>query len=237
MKQPQDTMPIALRLLDWLIRLVGLVFAAAIGSIAGYMVIGGIGGMLGQLFGFDWFARASPAWGWSIGALIGVSCGVPKLSKPVFKPVDKVKTKNVGKTGRSKQNVHLIRREDLYFHFPGFKKLFKTIGISVLVGLVIGLMTSLYLALILVSVTTSPFVPDGWRPVESVSDMSDHDSGIQSSTTTDDGFGRSFTHPLLGPIILWTTGILVLCGLIAGLCIAFFVAGSGSLDSGFNDSN
>ena len=65
-------------------------------------------------------------------------------------------------------------------------------------------------------------MPLGWRPgTQPLVDV-DEDLIHERHRRNSDGVGTSFTHPLLGPIFMTSTGSFLALGLIAGVVTAFF---------------
>lgn len=102
---------------------------------------------------------------------------------------------------------------------PSVRQFFFATGFLGFAGLFIGAMLGVSLCMILISVTTSPFVPDSWRPkIEQVRKS----SSTSMSTSHSNQGGTSFQHPLLGPIMIWSISGLTGVGLITGGFLSFF---------------
>lgn len=102
---------------------------------------------------------------------------------------------------------------------PSVRQFFFATGFLGFVGVFVGAMLGVSLCMVLISVTTSPFVPDSWRPkVEQVQKR----PGTSMSTSHSNQGGTSFQHPLLGPIMIWSISGLTGVGLITGGFLSFF---------------
>lgn len=114
---------------------------------------------------------------------------------------------------------------------PSVAELLKTTSLLTLVGGGLGIMTSAYLAIVLISVTTSPFVPHSWRP-GTAAYVAEEDDRVGSrrrhESSSGVGAGTSFYHPLLGPIIGYTVVPMLALGFVAGIGFSFFPDASDS---------
>lgn len=198
----------------------------AFGSVIGYMIVGGLIGTLGMLAGMESVVRYAPPVGWIAGAIVGLSNAIGSWKKLANRrPTRRDDSPPVIKDSPAEGSV--TQRTGPQFKIPAFGELAKSVGVTTLFGLVGGLLTSAFLAMILICVTTSPFVPDSWRPGTSAGEVrTAQDRAIhgQNRRRAEEGarVGTTFTHPLLAPIFLWSTGSLVVIGLFAGIGSAFF---------------
>lgn len=103
---------------------------------------------------------------------------------------------------------------------PSLRQFFFATGFLAFVGVFTGVMLGVWLCLILISVTTSPFVPNSWRPkVEQIEKK--HGASISTADSHREG-GTSFQHPLLGPIMIWSVLGMTSLGLVTGGFLSFF---------------
>lgn len=103
---------------------------------------------------------------------------------------------------------------------PSFRQFIFATGFLAFVGVLTGVMLGISLCLILISVTTSPFVPNSWRPkIEQIE--KNHGGSISTANSHREG-GTSFQHPLLGPIMMWSVLGMTSVGLVTGGFLSFF---------------
>jgi len=196
-----------------------LMSTVALCSIAGYMVVGGIVGMIGLALKADVVVKYAPPVGWLLGAIVGLANEIPRMSKSPSKS-HALKTDNGKEASRATPKLSLGPK----LGWPTLTDFGKSLGVCSLFGILAGLISSLFLSLLLISATTSPFVPDSWRPgTQSLVDPEEHLWHKQRRRRRDGiGTSTSFTHPLLGPIFLTATGSCVALGILAGVVTAFF---------------
>lgn len=225
--------PKYLYLLDVAWRVFGLIAAVAMGSVAGYMIVGGLIGMLGLLLDIDGLVRYSPSVGWIAGAVVGFGNSVfrPQASSKKNRPQSDGPLSDT--PGSMDEDSVEANGEPMRLRIPTIAQLVKSVVVSMLFGLIGGLITSVFLSLVLISVTTSPFAPQSWRPGTSATSNDRHRTAEMPANQRprQDGakVGTTFTHPLLAPICLWSTGSLVSVGLLAGIGTAFFTGNEDSI--------
>lgn len=217
----------------------GITFVA-LGSVIGYMVVGGLVGTVGLLAGMDPVERYAPSAGWIAGAIVGLGNAIGNWRKPAKKRWAN-KDDSPPDINDSSADNKVTERAGSRFKTPTLGELAKSVGVTTLFGLVGGLLTSTFLALILICVTTSPFVPNSWRPGTSAGeDRTAQNRAIhgQNRRHADEGarVGTTFTHPLLAPIFLWSTASLVITGLLAGIWSAFFAGNEDTMTFRASDS-
>lgn len=194
-----------------------LVSTVAICTIAGYMVVGGIVGNISMMLGAKTIAQMAVGSGWILGGIVGVANEIPRIRRS-WLASDEIEDETTDQKKTSRIPNYSIGP----FRLPGISGFLKSVGICAVIGNVLGLMLSVFLSLVLISVTTSPFVPDSWRPgtrpLNETLDARQHDLDRRNR----DGVGISFTHPLLEPIFLYSVSSLAVLGVVAGGVTAFF---------------
>ncbi len=172
MNKQNQSEPWPLVLLLWIGRALVVVFSVAMLSIVGYALLGGIVGTIGMMLHWDWLANSAPRIGWLAGAVAGLVSGIGKFGRS-FSPrrggsaqqdtaqdtaQDTEREPGVSATGSSSL---VVKRQWVR---PSVGELLKTTSVLTLIGGGLGMMLSVYLGIVLISVTTCPFVPQDWRP-------------------------------------------------------------------------
>ena len=204
---------------------VQILLTISMATIAGYMVIGGIGGSILMMCGVKQIVPYAPAVGWILGAILGVGNEVHRLRKEARKKaktaagsVTDVSTTDVSTTdGTSAAST----TGGYTFRVPPVGEFFKCLGFGSVFGVIIGVGIGMLLSVVLISVTTSPFVPASWRPQTAAPDREDR-SRDRRTRTRRDGVGTEFRHPLLGSIFGWSCGSCIVLGFVGGGVGAFF---------------
>jgi hypothetical protein len=93
-------------------------------------------------------------------------------------------------------------------HIPSIGQLLKSLGFGSLFGGIAGLATTVFLSVLLISVSTSPFVPKAWRPQTQAPDKEELDRESKAGRQRV-GVRTNFKHPLLMPIALYSTESLI----------------------------
>ncbi len=222
--------------IDWFdiaFRLVRLFFTFALATVAGYAVLGGLLGFALLFAGAKSWIPYAGGLGWCLGGLvaIGNECSDwfrdAKREKwlrdtdedSTEEPIDSKKESRFGKTDWNTANHE--------FRMPSIGGFLKSFSIGGLVGAVLGLFVSVAISLVLFSVVTCPLAPQAWRPTPSANHghaSKRHRTSTQrrSSSRTKVRASSSFTHPLLGPIVMGSVGTVAVLGFIAGGTLCFF---------------
>jgi hypothetical protein len=96
----------------------------------------------------------------------------------------------------------------LVLHLPSIGQLLKSLGFGSLFGDIAGVATTVFLSVLLISVSTSPFVPKAWRPQTQAPDKEELDRESKAGRQRDRA-STNFKHPLLMLIALYSTGSLI----------------------------
>lgn len=183
-------------------------FTIALATIAGYMLIGGLGGTILLMVGAPKAAPIAVSIGWLLGGIFGIGGEVERLRR----------------SRNRKATIESATVDENYgmrFRLPSIGQFFKTFGFGGLLGGVVGVAASILLSVLLISITTSPFVPNSWRPKTHAPVIREHELDSARSHRRD-GATTGFNHPLLGPIFIYSTGPLFALGLLGGAGLAFF---------------
>lgn len=215
MSKPRES-EIVVTLLTVVFEVGQLILTISMGSIAGYMVIGGFVGMGLMLAGAKNLIPWATSIGWGLGAIAGGGTQIAqwRRGKGKKKPF-RTNMRGKADSGRKAQPSEF---KSMVFRIPSLGGWLKSIALGGFFGGIGGVAASLFLTVILISVTTSPFVPTSWRPeTHAPEDDDDH-----VRTRRRDGVSTSFTHPLLSPLWLYTFGSLATIGLVGGAVFGFF---------------
>lgn len=139
----------------------------------------------------------------------------------VHNPSSKSNGESTAQRNQSKTHSHLKKYGSWKDRrAPSFRQFIFATGFLAFVGVLTGVMLGISLCLTLISVTTSPFVPDSWRPrIEQIE--KNHGGSISTANSHREG-GTSFQHPLLGPIMTWSILGMTSAGLVTGGFLSFF---------------
>lgn len=178
-----------------------LVLTVAVGTIAGTMIVGGLLGTLASLAGLDQVVGYAAPVGWVLGGVIGF-----------FSERSLWRRKSSADSQSKSSNSEPVRYR---FKIPSPKDGLSYAGFGASFGLIFGIAGTVFLFVMLISVTTSPFVPDQWRPTTSAPDPEDLDRDERLGRRRD-GLRTNFQHPLMWPIAYYTTTSFVVLGMIGG---------------------
>ena len=206
------------RLLLTLVSVLQFLGTVALATIAGYMVIGGIGGVVAIMAGAEQFAKYLPAAGWFLGGIFGLGSEFERRRRSKQK---KAATTVAVDNRDAAESPEADRQYALRFRKPSIGQLLKSLGFGCFFGGIAGLATTVFLSVLLMSVTTSPFVPNSWRPQTQAPDREELARERRAGRQRD-GVRTNFEHPLLMPIALYSTGSLIALGLVGGIAMAFF---------------
>ncbi|MEM7474646.1 MAG: hypothetical protein AAF483_06600 [Planctomycetota bacterium] len=218
MSKPNSATNSALAVLFSLIPICQFVGTVAMATIAGYMVIGGIGGTIALMAGWKSWAGFFPAGGWILGAIFGIGSEIGRLRR-------------AGKNQYNASASHSDSDEELenpdhdskklYFRMPPLTELLKGAGFGAFFGAILGIITTLFLAILLISVTTSPFVPNTWRATTSAPTQEELRRD-REARRKGDGVSSNFKHPLLLPIAKYSMLSMLSVGVLGGITLSFF---------------
>lgn len=199
---------------------VQILLTVSMATIAGYMVFGGIGGSILMMCGAKEIVPHAPAVGWILGAVLGIGNEVHRLRKAAGKKA-KTAAGSVTDISTTDDTSAASTTGRYTFRAPPIGEFFKCLGFGSVFGVIIGVGVGMLLSVVLISVTTSPFVPASWRPQTSAPDREDR-ARDRRTRTRRDGVGTEFRHPLLGPVFGWSCGACFVLGIVGGGVGAFF---------------
>jgi hypothetical protein len=194
---------------------------AALATIAGYMVIGGIGGTVAVMAGAEQVAAYLPAVGWILGGIFGIGSEFERRRRSKRKKAAKTVSVDDGDAPKVTGAGQADNEYALRFRKPSIGQLFKSLGFGCFFGGIAGLATTVFLSVLLISLTTSPFVPNSWRPQTQAPDREELARERRVGRQRD-GVRTNFKHPLLMPLAVYSTGSLIALGLVGGVAMAFF---------------
>ncbi|MDG1894382.1 MAG: hypothetical protein P8J37_05710 [Fuerstiella sp.] len=204
-----------------LVSIVQFLGTVALATIAGYMVIGGIGGTVAVMAGAKQIAAYLPAAGWVLGGIFGIGSEFERRRRSKRKKAARTVSVDDGDAPKATGTGRADNEYALRFRKPSIGQLINSLGVGCFFGGIAGLAPTVFLSVLLISVSTSPFVPKTWRPQTQAPDREelDRERGVGRQR---DGVRTNFKHPMLMQIALYSTGSLIVLGLVGGAAMAFF---------------
>ena len=187
------------------------VFTAALGSVIGILVGGFVFGWANFVLKSEFLRTYAMDISWSLGFLLGFITAVKQLKKPFWSEDDK----------DGPADPQVFKRQ-----WPTLKHFLGATGFLGFVGAILGVALSLFLAVLLVSVTTCPVVPDSWAPKfgsnQRYVEQERERERVQGTGRNGATMSITVSHPLLWPTVCTSVAIMTFLGAGFGMYLSFY---------------